>query len=214
MDKVAAPNENIIAFDNTRIFRFAAICLLVYGSFLFTGKVLNFDKIYGDIYRNKNTALFETFFKNSRVTFKDVDNHATLTDIYLKYTGPKQWTFATYRLDAWYLSYIPVALVLSLFMATKYASNRIKFYRFVAGFSLTSLLLLFILAIRIYTLKIEAQQVVHDFHHTGFDRVMIFFHNNVAAYGWINYVIPVLVWFTLNSFSNEKIKVFINQKSS
>ncbi|MBN1967892.1 MAG: hypothetical protein JW870_00845 [Candidatus Delongbacteria bacterium] len=180
-------------------------CLLIYAAIVILGLSLKINPIIADNFIEYNNQRFAKFDNYTDVNFQKNRKSAFDTKIYVKYKNSKQWTHVEYLLVSWYIAFLPKVIFISLILATSFQSIKNKVISIVAGFLLTNIMVHFILYIRIYILKIQAQQILGDYSNLLKDRIMLFLHNNVAVYGWICFVLPVFAWL-LVAFRTKMIK--------
>lgn len=182
---------------NRTIFIFLFKCTGIYVGLILLAMAFNLDPAFGDMFRKSNNMRFENRLQDTKVEFRKHDNKPFDTNIRVEYTNNSQWTFVEYRLDSWYIGFIPKALFIALLLSTTFHSWKRKALTFVLGFIITSILTFFILYIRVYTQKIHAQSILGDFQNTLVDKIIVFLHNTIAVYSWIGFVLPVFAWITV-----------------
>lgn len=174
--------------------------VLVYLGIILMSLLVNISPIVSSNFRAYNNKRYNNYFKKTTtVKFEKTKNSIFDTRVHLKYANSKQWTQVEYLVDSWYLVFIPKVLFISLLLATKFKSLKSKIISFAIGLIINTILINFILNIRIYVLRIEAQNILNDFQNSFTDKIMVFFHNNIAVYGWICFVIPLFVWVLVSS---------------
>ncbi|NJM16389.1 MAG: hypothetical protein HC896_14350 [Bacteroidales bacterium] len=114
---------------NRHMLLFLLKAVLVYALLVGGGLLLKLDGHYGPVFRKKHTNVFKNALSNCVVEFKEVKKSAFDTNIILTYTNARQHISLQYYLDAWYLGYIPKALLIALMLATRFATVRHKFVR-------------------------------------------------------------------------------------
>jgi hypothetical protein len=179
---------------NTSGWWFLLKSILFYISLVGLALLLNLEVEFGESFRKRGNNSFENRIENTKVEFIKQEKSAFDTKIRVFFSKDLQSAYVDFLMDSWYLAFIPKAIFLSLLLATRYHSLLRKLLALITGFLLTHIFIFFVLYIRVWILRIEARNILGLSDYNLWDKLMIFFHNNIAVYSWIGFVLPVFAW--------------------
>lgn len=186
---------------NNIALRFLIKSLILYIMLLLLLAIPKVELFVEEVFRNSNNLWFNDRIENSKISFnKNTENSFFDTVIHLKYSKGNHWNYMEYHIDSRFISYIPKALFISLFLSTTgFNSISKKVFAGLAGMFLLLILTHFLLFVRIYTMNLQVQESLGLFRGSFKDRIYIFLLNYFASYTWIVFFLPVVSWIMVSS---------------
>lgn len=199
-------------FNSKGLIRLAGLSVGFYLLFIAAGLTLGLKELNATLYCNRKNVVFQSYFSRSDVHFLVVKKAGFDMQVSLKYQNSRQHTTVVFFFNSWYASYIPNSLLLALLLATSFGRKNNKVFTILGAMLILRVSLLIVLYVRLYVLRIEAQNILLDFRNTLTDKLVIFLHNSFAVHSWISFIIPIFVWVLVLFFSNRQQIIKLMQR--
>ncbi len=190
------------------IILFGVKCVLIYLLLVISGSYSKLGDKYADLFRSKGNSLVKEKGDTGKVKFQKINEKKFDTKIKVTNSKLKEKGWYGVPVNTRKIGYVPTILLISLVLATSFATIRRKGIALLLGVLLINVYIIFILDVKIRFVFNEGERLLGQFN-PSFSRKFIGLLNSAIVENMgLGLIVPVFIWLIV-SFKKSDYQNFI-----